>query len=250
MPWRGVFFAFALPPLLAAFLIWRLIPEPRHLAAAAADPAWPFRRVLRTGDFWLLGLTGITPVWVQFTLATWGPLFYSEVGVTELGRSASLASLQGLPAPAGLILSGLLADRLHRRGVSRKLVIALTLVLEAAAVAGMGLVIRAQGPAWLLTLLMLAASFFLWCTWGPAYAIFGELFPPSVLGKAFGLFNSTCFLGAIVGPLVTGWIKDVTGSFAPALLLVAILAVVCAATALALRPAFRLVATPAPAARS
>ena len=64
VPWRSVFILFALPPLLAAVLIGRLVPEPpRH--AGVADPAWPFRRVLRTRDFWLLGVTGVMPVYVQ-----------------------------------------------------------------------------------------------------------------------------------------------------------------------------------------
>jgi len=248
MPWRSVFFVFALPPVLAAYLIWRLVPEPAH-AMAAADPRWPFSRVLRTGDFWLLGATGIMPVFVQFTLATWGPLFFSEVGVTDLGRSASLASLQGLVAPPGLLLSGLLADRLLRRGLERKLVIAATQVLVAGSLVGMGLVTHARGPAWLLTVMLLAASFFVWCTWGPAYAIFGEMFPPSVLGKAFGLYNCTCFIGAIVGPLVTGHVKDLTGSFAAALFAAAALAAVSAVAALALRPAFRFTAGSSLAAR-
>jgi MFS family permease len=239
MPWRSVFFVFALPPVLAAFLIWRFVPEPAR-AVAATDPRWPFRRVLRTGDFWLLGATGILPVFVQFTLATWGPLLFSEVGVTDLGRSASLASLQGLVAPPGLLLSGLLADRLRQHGLERKVVITVSQLLVAGSLVGMGAVIHARGAAWLLTVLLLSTSFLIWCTWGPAYAILPELFPPSVLGKAFGLYNCTCFIGAIVGPLLSGWIKDVTGSFAAALFAAAALALLSAGATLALHPAFRL----------
>jgi MFS family permease len=180
------------------------------------------------------------PVYVQFILATWGPLLFAEVGVTDLARSASLASLQGVPAPFGLLFSGLLADRILRVGLGRKLVIAATLACVAVAVAGMGLVVRAGGPAWLLAASMSAASFFMWCAWGPAYAILGELVPPSVLGKAFGLYNSTCFIGAIVGPLVAGMLKDLTGSFAGALFGAAALTVGGVITAMALSPAFRL----------
>jgi predicted MFS family arabinose efflux permease len=141
MAWRGVFLAFAVPPLVAAALIWRVVPEPpRH--ASVADPTWSLRRVLGTRDFWLLGITGIVPVCCQFILATGAPLFFAEVGVTDLGRSASLASLQGLPAPAGLFCSGLLADRLRRRGLPAKLIIAATLVCLALSVMGMGLAVR------------------------------------------------------------------------------------------------------------
>lgn len=243
LPWRVVFLLFALPPLLAAVLLWRRVPEPPR-AALARDPAWPFSRVLRTGDFWLLGLTGIVPVYAQFLLATWGPLFFSEVGVTDLGRSASLASLQGLVAPLGLFAAGLLADRAHRRGLHRKVIVAASVLAMGGALTGMGLAVQRAGPAWLLTLCMLGTSFFLWCTWGPAYAIFGEMFPPEVLGRAFGLFNSVCFLGAIVSPFLTGVLRDLTGSFAVALYGAAGLSGVGVLTALALRPAFRVTAGP------
>lgn len=243
MPWRYVFFLFALPPLAAAFLLWRVVPEPPQ-ATAAADPDWPFRRVLRNGDFWLLGITGIMPVYVQFLLATWGPLLFSEIGITDLGRSASLASLQGLMAPVGLLVSGLVADRVHRQGMHRKVVIVVAVVMTTLSMIAMGAVIQARGPAWLLTLLMLLASFSMWCTWSPSYALVGGLFPASVMGKAFGLYNSTCFIGAILSPFLTGWIRDVTGSFAAGLYGVAALSVVSVVTALAIQPAFRLAEMP------
>jgi MFS family permease len=174
------------------------------------------------------------PVYIQFALATWGALFFGEIGVTDLGRSASLASLQGIVAPVGLITSGLLADALHRRGVHRKVVIAAALACAAASCAAMAAVMRAQGSPLALTLLMLAASFSIWSTWGPAYALFGGMFPPSVLGRAFGLFNCVCFVGSIVGPHLTGWIRDLTGSLAAGLFTAGGLALGAAALALAL----------------
>jgi MFS family permease len=247
MPWRHVFLVFALPPLVAAVLVWRLIPEPER-DHGLSDPRWPFRRVLRLRDFWLLGLAGTMPVYVQFSLATWAPLMFAEVGITDLGRSASLASLQGLVAPLGLLASGLVADRLYQRGVHRKLVMAATALCMTAAVAGLGWAIQRGGPAWLVTVLLLASSFFMWCSWAPAWAILGELCPPSVLGKAFGLYNATCFLGAIVGPFATGWLKDLTGSFAGGMYAAAALGWLCAVTAMALSPAFRLGRAPSVAA--
>jgi len=248
MPWRGVFYVFALPPVLAAVLIWRLVPEPPR-GAVATDPDWPFRRVLRSSDFWLLGVTGIMPVYVQFLLATWGPLLFAEVGVKDLGRSASLASLQGIVAPFGLLLSGLLADRMQRRGVSRKVIIAAAVTLMALSLSGMGVLVQQHAPPWMLAVLVLGTSFFVWCTWSPAFAILGELFPASVLGKAFGLYNTACFLGAVTGPLVTGWIKDLTGSFAAGLYGGAMLSLLSVGTAMALGSPFRLGRGPSLAAR-
>ncbi len=213
MPWRGVFFLFALPPLLAAFLLWRLVPEPPRPAVAAAV-GWTFRRVAATPALWALGLAGIMPVYLQFVLATWGPLFFSEVGVGDLARSAFYASFQGVAAPFGLFAMGWLADRAQERAVSRKVVIALTILLAGASVAGMGAVLATRGSPGLVAFFMIATSFFIWGTWGPSYALLADRFPPGVLGTAFGFYNTVCFVGAVVGPFLTGWIKDATGSFA------------------------------------
>lgn len=245
MPWRGVFFLFALPPLLAAFLLWRLVPEPPSPSVADAA-GWTFRRVAATPALWILGLAGIMPVYLQFVLATWGPLFFSEVGVGDLGRSALYASFQGVAAPFGLFAMGWLADRAQERGVSRKVVIALTILLAGASIAGMGSALQTKGSAALVAFFMMATSFFVWGTWGPAYALMAERFPPGVLGSAFGLLNTICFIGSVVGPFLTGWIKDVTGSFAGGCYGAAAAAGLGAAAALAFPQALRTKRAPSP----
>jgi MFS family permease len=244
LPWRHVFLLFALPPLLAAWLLWRFVPEPPR-ATAAADPAWPFRRVLRTRDFWLLAISGMVPIYVQFLLATWGPALFMEAGVRDLARSASLASLQGLTAPAGLLVSGLATDRLRARGYHGKVVIAAALAGSVLTVLAMSVIIGQHASAWLLTLALLGTSFFIWCCWGPAYAILGDLFPSSVLGRAFGAFNTICFLGAVASPFVTGWLRDLSGSFVAGLHGAAALSVLAVAGMMALDRPFRLAAAPA-----
>lgn len=245
MPWRGVFFLFALPPVLAVFLLWRLVPEPPSPPVADAA-GWTFRRVAATPALWVLGGAGITPVSLQFVLAIWGPLFFSEVGVSDLGRSALYASVQGVSAPVGLFAMGWLADRAHKHGISRKAIIALTILLAGASIAGMGGALQAKGSAALVAFLMMAASFFLWGTWGPSYALLAERFPPAILGRAFGLYNAVCFVGAVVGPFLTGWVKDVTGSFAWGCYGAAVVSGLGAVVALAFPQALRLKRAPSP----
>ena len=238
MAWRGVFIAFAFPPLLAAFLLWRFVPEPPH-AHMTAGGGWTLRRVAATPELWVLGLAGITPVYLQFVLATWGPLVFSEVGVTDIGRSSLYASFQGVAAPFGLLAMGWLADRAHERRIARKVVIALTILLAGASIGGMGAVLARGGSPGLVAFFMLATSFFLWGTWGPSYALLAERFPPGVLGTAFGLMNTVCFVGAVVGPLLTGWLKDLTGSFAGGCYGAAVVAGLGALLAMAYPPAWR-----------
>jgi MFS family permease len=238
MPWRSVFFVFALPPLIAAALLVWAIPDPQRLRPAEA-PDRPFRRVFATRDLWLLGIAGIMPAYVEFVLSIWGPLLFAEIGVKELGRSAFYASLQGLAAPFALVSVGWLSDRMARQGIGRKAVAAISIFLMGLSVAAMGLVVQGKGAPWLLMTFLVLTSFFAWGTWAPCFALLAEMFPPSVLGAAFGLYNTICFVGALIGPLFTGWLKDVTGSFAWGCYGAALAALLGAVVAMAIRPAFR-----------
>lgn len=237
IPWRGVFVVFAGLPLLAALFIWRLIPEP-PLAAMGSGLA-SLRRVARQPDVWIVSAAHLTVVYLQFVLAIWAPLFFAEIGVTELGRSAFYASLQGLPAPFGLLLMGWVADRVHRRGFDRKVVSALSFLGAAVSFAGVGLVVHAKGSPALLAALIVITSFFFWGGDGPLLAILGQLVPPSLLATAFGFLNTVGFVAALVGPALTGWMKDVTGSFALACYAAALVGGIGATLAFAIRPSFR-----------
>jgi MFS-type transporter involved in bile tolerance (Atg22 family) len=79
------------------------------------------------------------------------------------------------------------------------------------------------------------AAFFCWSIWGAVYTLLARMVRPDELGTAFGFSNSISFVGAIVGPTATGWVRDLTGSFASGCVLAAILAFVGVALAIALR---------------
>jgi MFS family permease len=191
--------------------------------------------VFRLRDLWLLAIAGIAPIWTQWLVGTWGPALFAEVGVRELGRSAVYASVLGIAAPPGLILVGTLSDRLLRRGIPRRTVVAGMIAITAVLAAGVGLVVQARGPVWLLALVVFACSFCFWGTWAPAYALTAELAPRRAMGIAFGVLNGIAFIGALAAPYVTGWIKDWSGSFAGGCYVAAIIGAAAVPVALAVR---------------
>lgn len=105
------------------------------------------------------------------------------------------------------------------------------LALSVAALAG---AIAYRSPLGLAVALVVAA-FFCWSMWGPTYSLLGDLVSRESLGTAFGLLNSVSFLGAIVGPPLTGWVRDTAGSFTPGCLLAALVALVGAVLSLTIR---------------
>ena len=240
MPWRHVFLVLAALPLLSATLIGRFVPDPtrpRGEAPRGDVSGGEVADVFRQRDLWLLGIAGISPIWTQWLIGTWGPALFGEVGIRELGRSALYASVLGIAAPPGLLAVGALSDRLlRRRGTPRRTVVAGGIAATAVLTASMGWIVQAHGPAWLLALAMFATSFCFWGLWAPVYALTAELAPRRAMGVAFGVLNSVAFTASLVAPFVTGWIKDWSGSFAGGCYLAALLGVAAVPVALAVRP--------------
>jgi len=232
LPWRTVMMLFGLGPLAAAALIARYVPAPAPSAIRA-----PVRQRLRSlftnGPLWTLALVSLCAIGNQFILATWSPLFFAEVGVTDVAGAGSYAALQGIAASLGMVASGWAHDYLLERGYSSKTVIVVGLAGVTLSMFAMAVVIAQRSiPA--LAVVLFVAAFFCWSIWGAVYALLARLVRPEELGTAFGFSNSISFVGAIVGPTATGWVRDLTGSFSAGCLLAAALALIGVVLALAI----------------
>jgi MFS-type transporter involved in bile tolerance (Atg22 family) len=90
------------------------------------------------------------------------------------------------------------------------------------------------------------AAFFCWAIWSAVYALLGRMVREDELGTAFGFSNSIGFIGAIVGPIATGWMRDLAGSFSAGCVLAALVAVGGAALTFAVRVPAAAAEAPAP----
>jgi predicted MFS family arabinose efflux permease len=216
LPWRSVFLLFAVPPAIAALLIVRFVPAtgvkpPRstgrgRLALVVGEPR-----------LWTLGLAGVAAMWAQFVVVTWAPMLFMDTGIADLGGAGVASSVLGVAAVGGLVAGGWVSDRALAAGVARTTVLAAAYALTALSAAGAALAIDRHASAVTLAVALFAINFFGWSVWGPTFALLGQAFSGGDLGTAFGLFNAVTVLGAIVGPAVTGWSRDATGSFATGL---------------------------------
>ena len=231
LPWRTVMMLFGLGPLAAAVLIARYVPAPAPAAIRTAV-GQRLRSLFTNGPLWVLALVSLCAIGNQFILATWSPLFFGEVGVTDVARAGGYAALQGIAASLGMVASGWAHDYLLERGYSSKTVIVAGLAGVTLSMFAMAVVIAQRSiPA--LAVVLFVAAFFCWSIWGAVYALLARLVRPEELGTAFGFSNSISFVGAIVGPTATGWVRDLTGSFSAGCLLAAALALIGVTLALA-----------------
>ena len=200
--WRAVFLIFSLPSLAAAFLIYRVIREPPREAIVSGKPEGPpLSWIFKHRDLWLLYLGGIPGVYALWMIGAWAPAMLKEIGVRTVTGASLYASLLGLSAVPGLVLTGWLSDRLVRRGRGRKGLIASEFLMIAVLLFVFGLGIRGRWEAWVMGGLIFIHRDV------PLGALGGLLFPdpgngpPIHLRDGFRLYQFHPFHRRPVGPL-------------------------------------------------
>jgi len=237
-PWRWMFLMQAIPNFLiagiaAAYFVDRpsqarwLAPAERasltqRLAeeeGAAPSPSEPSRWALARDPWvwrccvtWLLVMTG------SYALVFWLPQLVRQLGVGQSEFAiATLSALPQLGMVCGLLLNGRHSDKSSER---------IWHVGIATALAGVAMLVAAFLPTgWPVLLLLIAAGTGIGAAQGVFWTIpstvriGGETAPVGVIAL-ISMFGTA---GGIVGPLLTGEILSRTGSFAPAIAILAAL---------------------------
>ena len=224
--WRVPFLILALPTLLVAALYQGMLREVR----LGARRSIPLGSMLRDPALLRMNLSGFCVLYGWWVLLSWGPVFFQ----TERGVSLTMSGLYTLTIAVTAIPSGLAMWRLSDR-IGRKRIILTLLPLMAVSLAAVPQVHSRRG----MLLALLAYGLVVKLAWDPlGIAWLGDHMSrthPEALSAAVALFSFTSVLSAVVGPPVTGWIQDLTGSLAGGFYLAGALALV--AFCLSLGPA-------------
>ncbi|MFQ6043424.1 MAG: MFS transporter [Candidatus Poribacteria bacterium] len=260
--WRIVFILFSLPAFVAGFLILTLIKEPsKKSGKSAVNPGTEgtftssqqssilseeqshgasYKLVITNRDLWMLYLGGIPSIYALFVIGTWAPKIFEDIGVTSLANASIYSSLLGIAAIPGLMVMGYISDKLYQRGFGKKCAVVASFIILAFFMGLMGYAIDTGAPVWVFVVYIFIAGFFVWGMWAPIFSIIAGIVPQEIRGTVFGLTNGINFIGAIVAPWLTGWIKDLTGSFAWGAYSSGIILVLGAILIMGIRPAFKL----------
>jgi sugar phosphate permease len=145
----------------------------------------------------------------------------------------------GISAIPGLSLTGFVSDRLARKGKGRKGLIAIEFFFISLFMFLLGYGLKTRMNIYLFVIFFFMAGFFIWGHWAAFYALLPDIVPYETLGTAYGLTNTIHFLGSLIAPWMTGWVKDVTASFSWGLYLAAIFCILGGVLILNVRPPFR-----------
>ncbi|UVJ45376.1 MFS transporter [Pseudomonas sp. LS1212] len=215
--WRWSFAGMALFGLLLAVLYPIIVKEariaPQRAAKVANKAAAAVKRPLRT----LFSSRSVIATYVGSglqlfvggTVIVWMPSYlnrYYEMGTDKAG---GVAAIIVLCSGAGMILCGMLSDRLCRQSPERKVALAIAYCLGSCLLLSLAFALSA-GPAQLALIclgMLIAAG-----TTGPAGAMVANLTHYSVHGTAFATLTlANNMLGLAPGPFITGRVSDAIG---------------------------------------
>lgn len=214
--WRQAFFIIGIAGLVLGVLFPLLVRERRNRELAGLPQAidvQPLKEALRSlvasrsvrlayvGSGLQMFAAGALPAWLPSYLNR-----YYALPVDQAGRAAALLLLV---CGTGMVLCGMLSDRLARNRPERKIALAIAYCLGTAA----SLAIAFHLPAGPMQFALIALAMFLVAgTTGPAGAMVANLTPLVVHGTAFATLTlANNLLGLAPGPILTGRFADSLG---------------------------------------
>lgn len=154
---------------------------------------------------------------------TWFPTYLVEYRGLDFLQSGFLASAPFLAAFAGVLCSGFFSDFLIKKGISAGV------ARKAPVITGLLLSVSIVGANYVdstaLIIFFMAAAFFGNGLASITWVFVSTLAPKHLIGLTGGVFNFIGGLASIIVPIAIGFLAS-SGSFAPALIFIALLAVI------------------------
>jgi len=245
--WRWMFGIMGVAGLIvaAAFYIVHRDPgeadlqpeERRHLTDEDVDAAAPqqrpvtwadWKRLFRFRTTWGMIFGFFGTIYVLWIYGAWLPGYLEMERHISIARTGWLAAIPFLFGVVGSILGGRVCDMLVQRGLSpinsRKVPMATSLLLTA-----LFTVLTAETPSNTLAIVFISISMFLlYVSSSAAWAMAPIAAPANCTASIGSMQNFGGYFGGALAPMVTGFIVQSSGSFAPALLVGAAVALAAA----------------------
>jgi ACS family hexuronate transporter-like MFS transporter len=202
------------------------INEGQEAAPHAGEAHPSIWEVIRKPSVFVTGISLFCYNYILFFFITWFPTYLVDAKGISLQNMSLVSSLPWIVGALGYLGGGILVDAIFKmtgkRIFSRKVVLVTSLLISAVCIALTGLADSVTSAVSLMTVaigfLMLAA---------PAYwTIIQDSVPRAQVGTASGFMHGLANISGIVGPAVTGFLIQGTGSYVSAFVLAGALGIV------------------------
>lgn len=230
LSWRIPFYIMAVPILIIAFLMYRIIKERPRKQVQQDENIAPFKMssLFKNRNLILAYIIIFCSIYGFFMIITWLPYYLeSERGING-AQVAFVASLVPWAAIPGSLFFSWLSDKLGRRKPVLMIMLPLAFIFTASIVFFDNLVI--------LYIALIGYGIVGKISTNPVLiAVVADNAPKSALGTSFSVYNFIGMTASILAPYITGFLTDLTGSMAIGFYLAALLLVVGLVAALMLK---------------
>ncbi len=200
---------FAVPSVLMFGFFYRYLPE----TACGSAPAWAqYKAILLDFDLWRINLTTFTALYGFWVAVTWGPTFLKIERGFSLGAAGFFTGMIAVSAIPASMIWARLADRIGRKKVAMFILPASATVLLLLPVLENHTVLI--GLLFLFGMLSNTAFVPSMLAWS---ADIVEQRHPGLTGASVGIFNGSIMLSAVAAPVISGFLRDRTGSLGSAM---------------------------------
>ena len=242
--WRSMFVIVGIAGLLIALLWFLLYRDPEQDRVSKAERDWiraedrdvddapsftAWTTLFRDRTAWGMATGFIGVIYITWLYGTWLPEYLHRARHLSIAQSGIWTAVPQFAGFAGALLGGIASRTLSRRGAapvaSCRLPLVIAMLMTAGCTAAVTQVQNTGGAIALISIALFAGSLASSCGWAMAAVATS----PDKVATLEAFQNVGGAIGGGIAPAVTGWIVQSTGSFTPALLLGAVLAVLAAA---------------------
>lgn len=211
--WRAPFFIAAVPGLILALFLY-FMHEPTRGGAESVQVSTarvekPLRKVLAIPTFWWLVMAGLAFNFASYACNSFMvPMLQRYFGLELQSAAMATGVIVGVTGLFGLTLGGWMADKIHQRWASGRLLFAAFSMLVATLCTGWALYAGRIETAVFVGVFSIGWLFsynFYTCV----YTAIQDVVEPRLRATAMALFFAGLYLlGGGLGPLVVGWLSD------------------------------------------
>ncbi|MFC2045799.1 CynX/NimT family MFS transporter [Chloroflexota bacterium] len=209
---QGTFLILSIPTIIAAIMWWALVKDPSHGTIpdeTLRESRVPLKQILGNKTLLIISIFFFITSFFFHSWAAWTPELMIQKGASANTASLIASTLMWVTVPAILITPRLA----HRLGLRKPFLWIPSIILAFTPLWAIYITVPMGWP------LIMTVGIFDSVRTIITLAIPIEIMPKEAVGTASGLIVTIGFSGGIIGPIVVGYILDLTGSIDLSLLI-------------------------------